>query len=1210
MPPLAPAAPGAFVVDSAADTDDGMCGLPSADCTLREAINAANAAAGTDTISFNIPGPGVQTIAPASPLPTVMDSAIIDGTTQPGYTGCPAAPLIELTGASAGAGASGLTITAGGSTVRGLAINRFAVQGIDITGPGDGNHVECSVIGLDPAGSVDLGNGIDGVRIFQSSGNVIGGTTAAERNVISGNTFQGIDVNGPSVGSTTGSNTIAGNYIGTNAAGTVALANANSGVVVQDAFDTKIGLAAAGGGNLISGNNRGIVINNSQAIGNVVVNNLIGTNAAGTGPLGNAKVGIEYGFSPGPNTVGGLSAGQANTIAYNDGAGIHVESGSALGISGNAIFANGGLGIDLDATLTFAGDGVTANDPKDPDDGGNGLQNFPDIVTALKTSGGGVVSGKLNSTPGRTFRVELFWSPACDSPGLHGEGATFLGSVTTPATDGAGDTAWSLATGPLTVGSQITSTATDSTTADTSEFSACAAVVGSANLSIGSATNTPDPVPPSGTLTDGFTISNSGPAPATGIVMTVDVGSFTSTGQTGVSGCTGTTGSFTCAVANIASGASQPVTFTLQAPGSTGGYSHVFGVSSAQPDPTPADASVTLSGSVAAAPSASDLALSASRSPEPVTSGDDLTESVGIDNIGGSAATGVSLHITFSNFAELASATGTSGPCITGTSDIICPIADISAGASRAVTLRVRNHELGSYTHTFTVVSAGDANPDNDSVSVDGTVNSPCGLDIGSCIWRIDPGAANPTATRALVVDDAANPSWGSAGRIAFDRSNGASDELWSVSPDGSGSLQLTSGSLDSSPWLNGTILAFGRYLPVGGSSFQSDIFLLDLSGARWLIQTRLSAPLGVDPAVLRVDIILDCGTSGGPQYLVGVALPPTTVDQVLHVATFQTTFDSSLACAGGTITVIGTAGIDRSTGGTVSTTTVTSADKAPVAAIYGPSPGSSRLQFDGITLRGSGKDPEQGELIGNNLTWTLTGPGGTVAFGPNTGTAIDVPVPVGGWTQGAYTATLTAADALASGTTSTTFTILADADNDGIPASKDKVSCANGAASADNDPSNAYGDLDGDGIPNISDPQPCQAPDPTTYVYPATANFDPNTLFIPSSGSTVTMYVSVAGKDMTQIGAGSVRLSRVNGVDPADPRASGGCVRSLTATAYSATPVQGVAKFSRQDLGAYLTCMGVMNRQIELRIEGASRSGISPAWRFEGTGVTTVKPG
>src|ERR1700730_17003756 len=69
-----------FTVNTAADHDDGVCNV--ADCTLREAINAANVSAGTDTITFNISGAAVHTITPTSPLPTITDPVIIDGTSQ------------------------------------------------------------------------------------------------------------------------------------------------------------------------------------------------------------------------------------------------------------------------------------------------------------------------------------------------------------------------------------------------------------------------------------------------------------------------------------------------------------------------------------------------------------------------------------------------------------------------------------------------------------------------------------------------------------------------------------------------------------------------------------------------------------------------------------------------------------------------------------------------------------------------------------------------------------------------------------------------------------------------------------------------------------------------------------------------------------------------------------------------------------------------
>jgi len=108
-----------FTVNSTNDFDDGVCN--AAHCSLREAIFAANAAAGTDTIRFGI-GAGQRTIQPGSALPTITDPVIIDGTTQPGYGGT---PIIEIDGSNAGLGANGLRISAGGSTVMGLVINRF-----------------------------------------------------------------------------------------------------------------------------------------------------------------------------------------------------------------------------------------------------------------------------------------------------------------------------------------------------------------------------------------------------------------------------------------------------------------------------------------------------------------------------------------------------------------------------------------------------------------------------------------------------------------------------------------------------------------------------------------------------------------------------------------------------------------------------------------------------------------------------------------------------------------------------------------------------------------------------------------------------------------------------------------------------------------------------------------------------------------------------
>jgi len=220
------------------NTNDSSAG------SLRQAILDANANPGTDTIAFNIPGSGVKTINPTSSLPLITDPLIIDGTTQPGFAG---SPIIELNGASAGT--TGLILSAGSSTVRALVINRFNASGITLRGTG--NIVEGNYIGTDVTGTVKLGNSGAGVLINgPSSGNRIGGTTNGTRNIISGNSVDGIQI---SDNGSTG-NIVQGNYIGTDITGKLPLPNGQNGVLVSGAANAVIGGTTGGARNLISGN--------------------------------------------------------------------------------------------------------------------------------------------------------------------------------------------------------------------------------------------------------------------------------------------------------------------------------------------------------------------------------------------------------------------------------------------------------------------------------------------------------------------------------------------------------------------------------------------------------------------------------------------------------------------------------------------------------------------------------------------------------------------------------------------------------------------------------------------------------------------------------------------------------------------------------------------------------------------------------------------
>src|SRR5690606_14130819 len=116
---------------------------------------------------------------------------------------------VELSGASAGADANGLVIAGGGSTVRGLAINRFSGVGILIPANGS-NTIEGNFIGTDLSGTAAAGNAGNGIEIFGSPGNTIGGAAAGARNVLSGNGNNGVAVSGAGAAGTL----IAGNSIG------------------------------------------------------------------------------------------------------------------------------------------------------------------------------------------------------------------------------------------------------------------------------------------------------------------------------------------------------------------------------------------------------------------------------------------------------------------------------------------------------------------------------------------------------------------------------------------------------------------------------------------------------------------------------------------------------------------------------------------------------------------------------------------------------------------------------------------------------------------------------------------------------------------------------------------------------------------------------------------------------------------------------------
>src|SRR5262249_43831524 len=145
-------------------------------------------------------------------------------------------------------------------------------------------------VGTNAAGTAALPNALYGVWVTSSgagtlTNTTIGGTTAAERNIISGNGSDG----GRIEGSATTGTVVEGNYIGTNAAGNTARANAYGVEIAAGASNTTVGGTTAGARNVISGNVYGITVSNSGGAptGIVIQGNRIGTSADGNSVIAN-----------------------------------------------------------------------------------------------------------------------------------------------------------------------------------------------------------------------------------------------------------------------------------------------------------------------------------------------------------------------------------------------------------------------------------------------------------------------------------------------------------------------------------------------------------------------------------------------------------------------------------------------------------------------------------------------------------------------------------------------------------------------------------------------------------------------------------------------------------------------------------------------------------------------------------------------------------
>ena len=513
----ADAHPGNGVCDTGGDntaTED--------ECTLRAAIDEANATADIDTIEFAMPatepghGGGVWTIAPATRLPNVVDTVAIDGSTQPGWT---ATPVVEIDGAAVPAGI-GIDLEPGSdnSTIRSLAIGNFTEHAIEVESNGNlivGNH-----IGLDAAGTTAMPLGSAAIDV-EGDGNTIGGVGTTERNIVAA------AANGVLIDRGAG-NSVIGNYVGTDVTGTIAIGMTFDGIRVQnDATSTIVGGPTVAHGNIVGGVSAdGIQLEDDTSDGTVVRNNLVGVGADGTTsvpvggngivvvlgsdtitiadnvvgntnddgieidgtsrdvtirsnllgadrtggahPLGGAGIKIEGGAQR--VLIGGVGVGDGNLVSNSGGGepGIDVNDAATndVAIVGNSIVGNAGIGIDLGVA------GSTPNDVADGDAGPNDQLNTPELLAA--SAGGGTVAiDYALDVPAGAYRIELFANPAGADPSGFGEGEVLVGvaSIVHPG----GSVSYSLTT-PGVAGDVFSATTSEDLGAGsfgaTSEFSA------------------------------------------------------------------------------------------------------------------------------------------------------------------------------------------------------------------------------------------------------------------------------------------------------------------------------------------------------------------------------------------------------------------------------------------------------------------------------------------------------------------------------------------------------------------------------------------------------------------------------------------------------------------------------------------------------------------------------------------------------------------
>jgi len=376
-----PAPAAVFVVDSNfdnpdQDTGDGLCdSTRGTTCTLRAAIEQANALPGLDYIEFSI---GTSTLAPLSPYPAITDDVVIDATTSPDYDDSATDPMqrppaITLDGffvsgdTTRGLWIRGTTANPVRAEVRGFSIVNFPGNGIEVAS-GDLAIIDANWIGLRPAGMA-AGNDGHGMVLSGCSGCVVGALVL---------NFLGADIK---LG--------VGNVISANGGDGLLMGLGTDNVVGGNV----IGAAPSGGGGFAAAGNGGNGISLLEA--GTRVGMLLGTVDSRNYVLYNAGHGVQ--------AAGSGIVLQSNRVASNGGVGIGLVGSDHKVLSGVVSSNLGGIGIRIGSETASANRAEVRGTQVLRHDYGILARNGSDIVIADTRIDVGYEAGILVQAEGTTI---------------------------------------------------------------------------------------------------------------------------------------------------------------------------------------------------------------------------------------------------------------------------------------------------------------------------------------------------------------------------------------------------------------------------------------------------------------------------------------------------------------------------------------------------------------------------------------------------------------------------------------------------------------------------------------------------------------------------------------------------------------------------------------------------------------------------------------